>query len=356
MDERSSMRWFRDIGLADRPQAGGKGASLGELTRAGIQVPPGFVVPVAAFEEFLESVDADGACRAAIAALNADDLDSIASLAADFRDRIASAEVPRGIVSGIASAYLTICRGQPDRPVAVRSSATAEDSDEASFAGLQDTYLWIRGEASVIEQVRRCWASLYNMESVAYRLRLKLPEDHVAMAVVVQCMVLSRCAGVIFTRSPTTGDRSTIIVEGTWGFGSALVSGEVTPDRFVLNKVTGEIVSRKISSKLIRHVPDAAACGVATEPVPPELQSVACLSDAELAVLADTAKRIERHYGQPQDIEWAIADADGGSELFVLQSRPETVWSARDREPVATARISPFDHVLAALSRRGGRQ
>ena len=153
---------------------------------------------------------------------------------------------PESLTQVISEAYRDL---GDNIPVAVRSSATSEDSEEASFAGLQDTYLWQKGEAQLLDAVRRCWASLYNPESVAYRLRLDIPEDDLAMAVVVQTMVNSRCSGVMFTRSPTTGDKSVITIEGSWGLGSSIVSGEVTPDKFVVNKITSEISGKKYSAQ-----------------------------------------------------------------------------------------------------------
>ncbi len=345
----SAIQWFHEIGMNDRPQVGGKGGSLGELTRAGIPVPPGFVIPVSAFEAFLSEFDPNGECRAMIATFSADDTAGLSVITEEIRKRIAQAPLPPEIEVAVAAAYQELCGESRDAPVAVRSSATTEDGDDASFAGLQDTYLWIRGASAVVDHVRRCWASMYNMESVAYRRRLDIPEDQVAMAVVVQRMVLSRCAGVMFTRSPTTGDRSKIVIEGSWGFGSCLVGGEVTPDRFTLNKVTGETGSRTISCKAVRHVPDPLSGGVRVESVPDELQSATCLTDEQLAELAALAKSIEQHYGRPQDIEWAI-EADGS--VFILQSRPETVWSARERPPLATPKKNPFDHVFSALGKR----
>lgn len=352
MSAKPSVKWFAEIGLADRPAVGGKGASLGELTRAGIPVPPGFVVPVSTFEAFLAAIDPGATIRAHITALQGQALQALSAAASEIRERITNAKLPDAIAQDITTAYRAIARDNASAPVAVRSSATSEDSEGASFAGLQDTYLWIRGAESVLEHVRKCWASLYNTESITYRHRLKLPEDQVAMAVVVQCMAAARSAGVMFTRSPTTGDRSTIAIEGTWGLGSSLVSGEVTPDRFVVSKVTGEIVSRTISRKLVRHVPDLARGGTRAEPAPDELQTKPCLSDEEIGGLVATAKRVERHYGTAQDIEWAIADEGGKSAIYLLQSRPETVWSAREAGPIAKARATPYDHVFAALSHR----
>jgi pyruvate,water dikinase len=234
----------------------------------------------------------------------------------------------------------------------VRSSATSEDSAEASFAGLQDTRLCVQGIEAVLQALRACWASLYSRESVSYRLRLQLPEGQVAMGVVVQRMLASRASGVMFTRSPLTGDRSVIVIEGSVGLGSAMVSGEVTPDKYVVNKVTGEIVQRTVSAKAVRHVA-AFDGGVRIEPIGDAEQRLPALGDDEVRELAALGKQVERHYGAPQDIEWAIApDERGGERIHVLQSRPETVWSRRDAQPVAQPAARAYDHVILALHNR----
>jgi pyruvate,water dikinase len=232
----------------------------------------------------------------------------------------------------------------------VRSSATTEDAVDASFAGLQDTYLWVTNLGEVLHKVRSCWASLYSVESVSYRRKRGLPEDGVAMAVVVQKMVNARTAGVMFTRSPVTGDRSVMTIEGAWGLGSAVVGGEVTPDRWVVGKITGEISVREISDKHIQHIP-AAAGGVDSVPIVAEQRRQACLSDAELQSLRQIGRKVERHYGRPQDIEWAV-ERDT-NEILLLQSRPETVWSAKEAAPVARGAEDPLSHVMSIF---GGRK
>jgi pyruvate, water dikinase len=346
--ERDSKQWISDfaaIRLEDRAAVGGKGASLGELTRAGIPVPRGFVITTAAFESFLTGLNRDAAIRGAVERLDASQLETIAGVSRQIRRHIEGAPLSEDLLAAIAAAYRKLGCG----PVAVRSSATSEDSRDASFAGLQDTHLWVRNQQELICAVLACWSSLYSVESVSYRLRLKLPEHAIAMGVVVQQMVSSKASGVMFTRSPTTGDRSVIAIEGSWGLGSCIVSGDVTPDTFAVSKVTGEIVKRKISCKQVLHEPDLRAGGVRSVAVPIELQSAPCISDAQVAALAEIAKRIEQYYGCPQDIEWAIA----GNEVFILQSRPETVWAARERQPLATPKAKPFDHVISLL---GGRK
>lgn len=344
------IAWFDNIRIASRPTVGGKGASLGELTFAGIRVPPGFVVTTAAFEAHLAALDPDGSIRSAIAKLDGGDLQRVGEVTRAIRERIESVPLPRQVELAIVEGHASLCDTDNRSPVAVRSSATSEDSAEASFAGLQDTLLWVKGADEVLKAVRRCWASLYSVESVTYRLRLAMSESQVAMGVVVQRMVDSRSSGVMFTRSPTTGDPSVITIEGSWGLGSAIVSGEVTPDKFVASKVTGEIGKRDIAHKMHEHVP-AATGGVLAADIPPSRQHLACISDEEIAGLVALARRVETHYGAAQDIEWAIGH-DGVT--YLLQSRPETVWSAREVQPVAAPRANPFDHVLAALSGKRG--
>lgn len=346
---------FADVGLTDRPVVGGKGASLGELIRAGLSVPPGFVVTTAAFERALAALDPDGEIRREIRRLDGGDGGAIAQAAAAIRARIEGFPLPEEVRAAIARGYGGLGPGSPGTAgaaagtaVAVRSSATSEDSAEASFAGLQDTFLWVRGEDAVIEHVRRCWSSLYSVESVTYRLRLGLPEESVAMGVVIQAMVDARASGVMFTRSPTTGDRSVVALEGSWGLGSAVVSGEVTPDKFVVSKVTGDIIQRNVALKTRQHRAHPSGSGVIESEVPDDLQDQPCVSDAEIRALVDLARSIEAHYGGPQDIEWAVTPAgpaEGG--LYVLQSRPETVWSSRENAPVASPKLRAFDHVLA---------
>jgi pyruvate,water dikinase len=312
-----------EVGAADTARVGGKGASLGELIRTGIRVPPGFVLTTAAFGEAMAALDPVGAQRKRIGQLDPDDLSEVERVSGELRRRIERAPVPEPLCR-TALAWYQHLRPGGRAPVAVRSSATAEDGADASFAGQQATDLDVRGEESLLASVRRCWASLYSVESVTYRLRRGVARD-IAMAVVIQEMVPARCAGVMFTRSPLTGDRSVVAVEATWGLGSALVSGEVTPDRFVVNKVTGEIVSRSVA--------EPGRCS---------------LTDGEVSELVAVAKLIEDRYGAPQDIEWAI----DGRDVYILQSRPETVWAKHDAVPVVPRRASAFEHVLDVL---GGR-
>jgi len=349
VDAGAVIGWFEEITLRDRAEVGGKGGSLGELTRAGIAVPPGFVIRTRAFEHFLEALERTAPVRARVEALAPGDLQAIRACADELRARVIAADLPAAIVDELTRAYARLLSrsGHPD--VAVRSSATTEDASDASFAGLQDTYLWVGDSYRMLEQVRACWASLYSVESISYRRDRNIAENAVAMAVVIQSMVDSRTSGVMFTRSPTTGDRSVVTIEGAWGLGSAVVGGEVTPDRWVLGKITGEISVREISDKHVEHR-RAPGGGVAPVEVPAERRRAACLDDRELEQLRQVARQVERHYGCPQDIEWAI-DARGA--LLLLQSRPETVWSSKDAAPAARATSDPLSHVMSIF---GGRR
>ena len=273
-------RPLADLRAADEAVFGGKSAGLGELIAAGMPVPPGFALSSSAGEEGLEEA------------------------VARYREL-----------------------GEP--PVAVRSSAVGEDSAEASFAGLQDTYLWVLGAERVRDAIRRCWASLNNPEAVAYRERLGGPPP--AMGVTVQRMVDAVVSGVMFTCNPVSGDPSTVAVNASWGLGLAVVGGEVTPDEYRVSKVTGEVLHRSVGPKEIEYRPGAD--GPERREVEAERRGVACLDDERLTALLELGRRVEAHLGGHQDVEWAI---DPAGELFVLQSRPVTV-APRKSAPAKSA-------------------
>jgi pyruvate, water dikinase len=341
-------------GAGGREAVGGKAASLGELARAGLPVPAGFAVTAGAFRDALAALGPAGAIGGEFAQLAPEDTAGIARAAARARERVAAVPLPGRLGGQITAAYRALGGdADPEPPVAVRSSATGEDSAAASFAGLQDTYLWVRGAHAVLDAVRNCWASLYNAESAGYRRRLGIGEDGLAMGVLVQRMVRPRSAGVMFTRSPVTGDRSVLAVEATWGLGSALVSGDVTPDSFLISKVTGEIVGRTVAAKTRRHDQRQNFPGVEVRAMPEALREAPSLSDSELRALARLGCRIEEHYGTAQDIEWALAEgpeAGGdGDGLVILQSRPATGTPRPAAAPRAAPAARPFDHVLKYL-------
>ena len=333
-------------------EAGGKGASLGFLARAGVAVPPGFVVTAGAFAAAMSALDPAGALRAEISALPAGSLAEIGRVAAAFRARVVAAPLPPAVAAAISAGYAAL--GGDSADVAVRSSATVEDSADASFAGLQDTYLGVRGSAPVLDHVRRCWASLYNDESVAYRRRLGMAEDGVAMAVVVQRMVGPRSAGVLFTRSPVTGDRSVVAIEGTWGLGSALVSGDVTPDSFTVSKITGEITGRRVSPKGRLHsfIPNGPGrdrhrhpCCAARGGLPHRRRDPGARGRRPARWKPTTAP--PRTSNGPC---WTGTPRPP-SAIVLLQSRPETVWAARTAAPVAAPKARPADHVLSLFGK-----
>jgi pyruvate,water dikinase len=224
------------------------------------------------------------------------------------------------------AALMERCGGEV--PVAVRSSATAEDLPDASFAGQQDTYLWQIGLEAVTEHIRKCWASLFTSRAIIYRLKNDIPNEGLSMAVVVQKMVDSRVAGVAITMNPANGDRSKLTIDSSWGVGEMVVSGQVTPDNIVLDKITLRVVSEHIGNKHAELVPDPGTQTLVERPVPAGRAGVRSLTNDELTAVARMAKRAEKHYGCPQDIEWALdADLPDGENLLLLQSRPETVHS-----------------------------
>jgi pyruvate,water dikinase len=235
-----------------------------------------------------------------LANLNPDDIDALNQAAAKVQEMIKTAEIPGYVQQTIGDGYAHLCEdcNVDDLPVAVRSSATAEDLPTASFAGQQDTYLWMKGTDRVIESVRKCWASLYTPRAISYRVKNDFPHEKVLISVGVQKMVNSRAAGVMFTLNPTNGDISKVVIEGSWGLGETVVSGSVNPDKFVVDKVMGEINERTISTKHIECVFDVEKGETVDADVAEDMQCTCCLEDQEIKELVKTAKIIEAHYGR----------------------------------------------------------
>ncbi len=328
---------FRDLDRSSLPVVGGKNASLGELIRSGIRVPPGFAVTTASYLHFITAGGIQDALQEALAGLKADDVAALDAAGARARELIRGAPLPGDVEEAVVQGYSGLCQqcGLEGLPVAVRSSATAEDLPTASFAGQQDTYLWVQGAPRVVERVKACWASLFTARAIGYRIRNRFPHDKVLISVGVQKMVNSRSAGVIFTLNPMNGDPSKVVIEGSWGLGETVVSGEVNPDHFVVDKVVMEISQRTISTKHIQCVHDPEQDEVVHLGVAEDLQGACCLEDQEIRELVAVAKRIERHYGCPMDVEWAIdRDFAFPESVFIVQARPETVWSQRRKEPL----------------------
>jgi len=300
---------------------GGKSSALGELIAAGIPVPPGFAVSTSAFRAFVEEAGLAGMIAAEMSRLSPGDVDSVGAASHAISQAMRFAPVPDAVRDEVARRYAEL---GDESPVAVRSSALGEDSQDATFAGQQETYLWVRGVDHVCDALRDCWVSLYSPPAISYRARLSDGEEP-AMGVAVQQMVDAEVSGVLFTCNPVSGDPSMVAVNASWGLGLAVVGGEVTPDDFLVSKVTREVVREHIHSKDVQYVPDAGGRGAVRADVPEERRGVACLDAAALAALVDVAGRIERYFGSHQDVEWVIArDGELPESLFVVQSRPVT--------------------------------
>ena len=345
----AQILWFENYQPADAPVLGGKNCSLGALSIAGLPVPPGFAVSADCYRKALADGGLTGQLDALIAAVDPKEPGSVAAAGARARTLIGSLEAPAGLAGAIRAAYAELCArgGDGDLPVAVRSSATCEDQPDASFAGEHDTYLWVRGGEAVVRHVLRCWASLFTDRGIAYRLERGYARASAAMSVGVQQMVRPRAAGVAFTLNPVNGDRSQVAIDASWGFGEAVVSGEVTPDNFLVDKVMGTITKRTISVKTLEYRLTSEDT-VTAAAVDTDRQSVPCLSDDEIVAVARLARRAEKHYRCPQDVEWALEDSPGGTpNVLLLQSRPETVWSRA--RPATTCTADPITSMVQTL-------
>lgn len=342
--------WFDEYTEEDRPRVGGKNASLGSMIAAGLPVPPGFAVTTDAYETLRTHPDLVAHVRGLLDPLDVDDSRLLQKVAAEIRDAIIALPIDEDIEREIRTAYAQLSAhcGTDAIGVAVRSSATAEDLPDASFAGQQDTYLWVTGATAVVEHVRRCWASIFTDRAIAYREQFGYDYRQISMSVGVQKMVDPRAAGVAFTLNPTTGDRSQVAIDASWGLGEAVVSGEVTPDNFLVDKVLRAVVDRSIGDKAIeyRRVGDAVqVCDVEDE-----RRGVPCLTDDEICAVAAMARRAERHYGRPQDVEWAIdRDLPDGENVILLQARPETVWSKAPRASISDGAYDPMRSIVSTL-------
>ncbi|KDA06492.1 phosphoenolpyruvate synthase [Microbacterium sp. CH12i] len=325
----SVVHSFTDLTQGEVDIHGGKGASLITMTGAGMPVPPGFVITTGAFDEFRDASGLSDLIDSELDALDVNDVKAVDAASARIRGALEKAAIPDSVRSQVRDAYQALMdRIGRETPVAVRSSATAEDLPDASFAGQQDTYLWINGAESVKEHVRRCWASLYTSRAITYRRANNIDEVGLSMAVVVQKMVNARTAGVAMTLDPATGDRSKVVIDASYGLGELVVSGTVTPDNTVLDKITFAVVRQHLGDKARELVPVDGS--LVERHVDNARRSVPCLSTVELRAVAELAKRAEKHYRVPQDIEWAIdADLPDGENLLLLQARPETVHGAK---------------------------
>jgi pyruvate, water dikinase len=315
------IRPLQQLSRNDEPSFGGKSANLGELLAADIPVPPGFAISTAAYEAFVREAGLEQTIAAASPATG---------------DAMRAAPMPDEIRAHVSEQY---ARLGDDVPVAVRSSAVGEDSAEATFAGQQETYLWVRGADSVCDAVRDCWASLYSPAAIAYRVRLGDAAQPPVMGVTVQVMVDAEVSGVMFTCNPVSGDPSMVAINASWGLGLAVVGGEVTPDDYLVSKVTGEVVREHVHAKHVEYVPDPSGAGAVRADVSADRREVACLDADRRAALVAVGKRVERHFGGHQDVEWALARG-GHGELFVVQARPVTGLAKKPEQPKPVSAMS----------------
>jgi pyruvate,water dikinase len=316
---KKAIAWFNEVSKEDIPIVGGKGANLGEMTSAGIPVPPGFIVTADAYFDFLKKSKLMDKIRHLLEPLDSNDSKQLQEIAAQVKQLILNTPMPAELATEIEQAYIKMGRGL----VAVRSSATAEDLPEASFAGQQSTFLNVEKEKEVVAAVQECWASLFEPRAIFYRHQHGFDHFKVGIAVPVQKMIQSKASGVMFTIEPVTSDSSKIVIEAVHGLGEAIVSGEVTPDLYVVDKESLKIITTKVvsqESQLIKN-PDAGAKETNIwAKLPPSIQAKQKLTDSEILKLAWLGKQIEDHYRFPQDIEWAKEN----SEIYIVQTRPVT--------------------------------
>src|SRR5437868_113393 len=320
-----------DATSATVEQVGGKGASLARLASAGLPVPPGFHITTAAYRRFVTEHGLQEQILAAVSEVAADQPATLEEASSKISRLFAQHVMPDDIAETIRHAYATLSGG--NQPVAVRSSATAEDLPEMSFAGQQETYLNIQGEARVLEAVKRCWASLWTARAIDYRARHNIAPTEVSLAVVVQQLVTAEAAGILFTANPLTGARDQVMINAAWGLGEAIVGGQVTPDTVIVDKANGTIIEQNISEKdVMTAITGRTGEGTHEEPVPADQRTRAVLSPAQAAELARIGVQIEDLYGQPMDIEWALHDG----RISIVQARPITALP----EPAAAPQVT----------------
>lgn len=342
--------WFEELTKDDIPMVGGKNANLGEMIQAKIPVPPGFAVTAYAYKRFItETKIAQEIYRLVEETVtDQEDPKQYEEASKKIRKLVEAAKMPKEIEKAIRDAYQKL--GNRVRVanvhVAVRSSATAEDLPDASFAGQQETYLNVKGADEVVEKTIKCWSSLFTPRAIFYRTKKGFKHEQVLISVGIQKMVNSRSAGVMFTINPVTGDQNQIIIEGTWGLGEAVVSGAETPDHFEVDRKTMKIAERRIAQKTIEYIRNPKTGKTEHARVPKERQSKPSINDEEAHLLAQLGVKIDQHYGKPQDIEWAIdRDLEFPENVFIVQSRPETVWSIKEKE----AEVAPVPKQLSEL-------
>lgn len=330
--ENAYVLWFDELRRADVGLVGGKSSSLGELTSSvDVPVPYGYATTAGAYRYFMEKTGQNKKIHKMLQELqDVEDSVELHEVCTKIRESICSATMPEDLAEQIGKAYEELAEkvGEENPFVAVRSSATAEDLPDASFAGQQDTYLNVTGRDMVIRKVKECYASTFTDRAVYYRAKKNFDHENVALSAAVQMMADAKAAGVMFTVNLATGADDSIMIEGSWGLGEYIVQGTVTPDNFVVDKDSLTITSRRINEKSIELIRKEGG-DVEERKVEPERAKAQVISDEQIAQLADYAKRIEKHYGCYMDMEWAVDHKD---RLWILQARPETVWSKKNKE------------------------
>ena len=336
-----SVVWLEEVGKEDIAIVGGKGASLGEMLRAELPVPTGFAVTAQAFRRFIDETGINDELFGSLE-VDVDNADILRNAEKKAKKILMDAKMPQDIDNSIRSKYREMCKKEGEEVfVAVRSSATAEDLPDASFAGQQDTFLNIRGEQNVIDAVKKCWASLYGARAIYYRVKQGFDHRKVNLCAVVQMMVDAEKAGVMFSSHPSTGEPMTII-EGAWGLGETVVSGSVSPDYYMVDRNSKTINERRIATKNIMHTKDPKTGKTIDIPVPQDKKNAKVLEDDEILKLVEFGELLEDLYGIPQDIEWAIKN----KEIFILQSRPIT--TIKKKEPKGKAATTAILEGLGA--------
>lgn len=323
---------FEKLRKSDAIIVGGKNANLGELISIGIPVPPGFAITAEAYKAYIEYNNLSSKIFELLSKIDVMDSVFLEKTSSQIRRLIESGEIPDDVKREIIEAYRELGRkiGKENPSVAVRSSATAEDLPNASFAGQQETYLFVEGEEKLLKYVKKCFSSLYTPRAITYRRMKGFDDRKVYLSVGVQKMVNSKASGVIFTLDPVTGDEDVIVIEGTFGVGETIVQGRVRPDQFVVDKKSLTILKERISQKsrmAIRASSNESEGLIKEVPIPEEMREKPCITRDQVIMLAKYAIEIENHYGIPMDIEWALDSED--NRLYILQARPETVWSQR---------------------------
>ncbi len=337
--------WFEELGKDDIPLVGGKNANLGEMIKKKIPVPPGFAITARAYNEYITKTGIAEKIYKIIGETVSDvnNPKQFEEASKKIRRLIESTPMPPEIDRAVRDAYNELSKQTriAEVFVAVRSSATAEDLPDASFAGQQETYLNVKGADDLIDKTVKCWSSLFTPRAIFYRTEKGFQHDQVLISVGVQKMVNSRAAGVIFTLDPVTGEADKIVIEANWGLGESVVSGSVTPDHYVVDKKTLKVIEKSIAKKTVEYVRDPKTGNTVHANVPQERQEQSCLADKEILRLVELVKAIEEHYGKAQDVEFAVdRDSPFPENVFIVQSRPETVWSTKKEAP-AVAKPKP---------------